>query len=232
MRKRLEIWNRGGLTKERIWTSSKRTYFAKLDQLRYYLCDSRGWNRKPYTCRCPCTNKNISLNVSEEDYLERNQANVVYRHQKVLLLWPLLATRYKKLPLFFSDSDILHKKGGENEVPVEVNIAVLIPIKFPLESSRGPPLPWIHEHHWKCKSYIICNLQVMKGENPRENREERNQKQRIDIPNEIPVSRINSCICLYTPTNCDSGSTRYVSIQSAKNPDSESVIETKRISNS
>lgn len=46
----------------------------------------------------------------------------------------------------------------------------------------------------------------------------------------VPISGINSCICLYTTTDCDSASTRYVAIQSTNNPNSESVIETKWIS--
>lgn len=38
-----------------------------------------------------------------------------------------------------------HLAGEQSTLPVWVKIAVLIPIKFPFESSRGPPLSKIQE---------------------------------------------------------------------------------------
>lgn len=48
---------------------------------------------------------------------------------------------------------------------------------------------------------------------------------------DVPISRVNGCICLNSTTNGHSGLTKYVTVKTADDPNSKSVVKTKRVSN-
>lgn len=103
----------------------------------------------------------------------------------------------------------LHDSVSQWKSPVCVNMAVLIPIKFPFELSRGPPLRNLIKKmilQEKCNPLFYDSL-------------------------DVPISRVNGCIGLNSTTNGNSGLTKYVTVKTADDPNRKSVVKTKRVSN-